>query len=171
MFVVVAIVFAAGYKITTAKNNYFIKVKKADIYYNLGIDDESDFYAKKNLGSIYKISDYINKTYKDTTFLNVWGATNFFLKNNNKFAGFNKLPYDNINIDNNAIIAYLKTNNINYAIIDNYEKKNSFSEPVRVNNPVNHPLRKANMLIDGIIKKIGVKIYEEDGIELYNFSF
>ena len=54
------------------RNNYFLNVKKTELAYIFGFYNKSDFYDKRNLGNIYKVSEYINYNYHDTKFLNIW---------------------------------------------------------------------------------------------------
>jgi len=170
LVVLLLLVVVVGYKIITLKDNYFLKVKKVELGYISGIYDKGDFYEQRDLGVIFKSSNYINNIYRNEKFLNVWKSSNFFLEEGNTFVSSDILYYES-EINAYILTEYLKTKNIKYAIIDSYERKQAFTEPVRINNPASVRFANFSLEIEKIVKQIGDKIFDQDGGEIYKFNF
>lgn len=168
-FVLVVVLLLAvcfGYKVMSAKNNYFVQVKKADLYYNFGIEDKIGFYDRKNLGEVYRVSDYINENFSDEKFFDVWGATNFFLRNGNRFFSDSGYMLSAELIEEKSLRAYLEENGIKYAIIDNNDRERTFADPLLNTLSTNKYLLKGDE-IHKLVEKIGEEIYNKDGVVLY----
>lgn len=163
----VAMFLIVAYKVVTSKNNYFYKVKKADLYYNFGIYNDNDFYNEKSLGEIYRVSRYINNEYKNTMFLNVWGSTEFFLKNGNKLLHVRNLLSQESEINTSTVKNYLNNKQIKYAIIDSKEMYNSFNAPVRALNVGNESINDRSYAVHNIILNLGTKVFEDNGVILF----
>ncbi|NCQ13067.1 hypothetical protein COT93_00755 [Candidatus Falkowbacteria bacterium CG10_big_fil_rev_8_21_14_0_10_37_18] len=176
IIIVLVILFLAGlsYKVATAKNNYFINVKKNDLLYVLGFSDKAEFYKNKVMGDVYLVSQYINNNFKNSTWLNIWGATGFFLSNGNKFTYNSDLIYNNSDVSISALLAYLQKNGINKAIIDSDSKDRSandeFLSQVCRRDPKCYYYRQHDEAIEKIIKDSFASFYYQGQIKLYNLE-
>lgn len=165
-----AVLLLFGYKVITAKSNYFLEVKKTELSYILGKYSKADFYEHRNLGTIYKVSEYINSNYHDTKFLNIWGDSDFFISSNNRFISPEKVYYSE-QFSTSTLVDFLRKEKILYGLVDNYEKSQAFNEPVRITNPASVEYGNFSLLMESIVKRVGRQIYNQSGSEIYKFDF
>jgi hypothetical protein len=168
VLVLLLIISAAGFKLVSHKNNYFVKVKQTELGYIFGVYNQADFYRERGFGSLYNVSQYINNNYQDTKFLNIWKTSNFFLQNNNHFVSADNFYYDT-QLSTATLVDYLKQSSIPYAIVDKFERSQAFNAPIRTNNAAYVQYRTFVVALEELVKKIGVKVYEDDNMEVYNF--
>jgi 4-amino-4-deoxy-L-arabinose transferase-like glycosyltransferase len=175
LLIVCVVIFCfISFKIVTAKNNYFIKVKKADLCYNFAFCNTVEFYDLKKLGSIFRVSDYINTNYTDTVFSDVWSTARLFLSNGNKFLPPGEYITNQSNISSSTFLAYLRKKNISNAILDSIEKQSELSEQQKsaylFSNNVNVEYRQKAKLVEKVIKEIGKEVYNQYGVSIYQFN-
>jgi hypothetical protein len=168
IFFTVALVGVIGvYVIVTAKNNYFLEVKKTELNYILGRYDEQEFYNHKKLGSAYRVSRFINTNYRNTTFLNIWSTPSFFVKEGNVLVDPQQLYYSTDFITVAELVKFITEQHIQYIIIDQNERVQSFNEPVRVTNPTYVGYREALIKLEQLAPLVSGRIYEQDGVAIY----
>jgi 4-amino-4-deoxy-L-arabinose transferase-like glycosyltransferase len=169
------ILSSLAYKVATAKNNYFINVKKADLAYVSGLSDKAEFYRAKNMGDIYQVSQYINANFKNTVWLDIWGSTGFFLSSGNKFTYQPDLIYNGKAISTSTLLYYLQKNGITKAIIDDNSKARSqtdeFLSQVCRHDPQCYYYRQRDEAIEKIIRDSAAPFYDQAGIKLYNLKY
>jgi len=169
------VVLAIGYKVVTAKNNYFISVKKADLAYIIGIDNKSGFYQRKEMGHIYRASQFINSNFKDVTFLNVWSTTRFFLEEGNKFLYPSELIYNKDKVlTASTILFFLREKDIKYIIIDENNKKRSANDEILSKvcdqDPKCAYYKNRTEIIEKVVKDVNIPFYNNEGVALYNLE-
>lgn len=159
-----------SFKIIKAKDSYFLEVKKTELFYILGKYDKADFYDHRNLGTSYRLSEYINNNYTDSKFLNIWNTNNFFVKNGNQYISPTKMFYIE-QFSTTTLLDFIKKEKIKYGLVDNFEKYQSFNEPVRVGSPT--MMRYANFAtsVEDMMRQSGRKIFDAYGGEIYQFDF
>lgn len=170
------VIFLSGllYKVVTAKNNYFINVKKAELAYSLGFDDKFEFYQKKDMGDVYQVSKFINNNFKDVAWLNIWNTANFFLDNENKFIYPSAFIYSDSEISTSTLINYMRENGMDRVIIDENGRKrirdDEFLSKVCQKDPQCLYYRQREEAIEKIVIDSAIPFYDQYGIKLYNLE-
>jgi len=170
----VLIMAALAYKMATAKDDYFLQVKAADLAYVFGFHDAARFYQDKGLGGIYQASRYINDNFRDTVWLNVWGATDFFLSAGNRFAYDPDLIYNDGAASAGALRDYLRKNGISKAVIDDVSEQRAQTDAllsqVCQHDPSCSYYRQRDEATAGFIENSASPVYDQAGIRLYDLT-
>jgi len=113
----IIIVFVGVGIIFTAKNGYFFKVKRAELAYDAGIADKGQFYKDRGMGDIYYLSEFINKNYNSTNFLQLWSEdTGSFLDDSNTFVSLHNYINGRTSFDVETFKRYLKDSDISFVV-------------------------------------------------------
>lgn len=156
------------------RSNYYVQVKAAEFSYVLGMDDDQAFYEKRNMGSIFAFSSYINENLDSEDVLHLYPDPAFFLK---KSTFVNPIHFidDNDIIDVDTFSSYISKNNISYIGAYNAEAKDAYlNDPFFIENPAEQDYLK-NVLqfvfeIEKLLDEVASPVYDNNGRVLYKVT-
>lgn len=176
LFLAAAVFFLfLGFKIITAKNNYFVSVKKAELAYMVGINNVANFYEQRGMGAIYRASQYINNNFSNTVFLEVWSTTKFFLSKGNRFFYPGDLIYNGEErLTTSTIASYFGLKGVNYVVIDKVGRDRSrddliLSKVCEHNDKCDYYFKK-DTDVEKFVEYFGKRVYQNGGVEIYDLT-